>query len=301
MGVMTIYITVLYGGCSAERAVSMLSGERILKALLSAGHSVEGFDYRGALDVPLRTRLQKSDAVFLALHGGAEEGGGLQAALDAAGIRHYTGSDSKGASLAMNKQEAKRSIKETGVAITADALWKPRTAPPLFPLPCIVKPLCGGSSIGFHIARERDEITALAPVLPMLIEPLLTGREYTVGILAGQPLPVVEIRPQGGVYDYTRKYTAGETAELCPAPIPAEKADLLQKWALLAFRALGLRDYARIDFKENAEGVPHFLEANTLPGMTETSLFPLAAATAGITFPALCTQMAMLAAERKNP
>ena len=97
------------------------------------------------------------------------------------------------------------------------------------------------------------------------------------------------------------KYTAGETAELCPAPIPAEKADLLQKWALLAFRALGLRDYARIDFKENAEGVPHFLEANTLPGMTETSLFPLAAATAGITFPALCTHMAMLAAERKNP
>ena len=132
------------------------------------------------------------------------------------------------------------------------------------------------------------------------MEPLLVGREYTVGILNGQALPVVEIRPQGGVYDYRRKYTVGETEEICPAPIPDKEANRLQKWAKQAFLALGLRDFARVDFKEDENGVPHFLEANTLPGMTRTSLLPLAAERAGIAFPSLCEQMALLAAKRKK-
>lgn len=295
-----MYITVLYGGRGTEREVSLASGLRVTKALSASKHRVHLLDFCGELEENMLPFLHQADAVFLALHGDAGEGGDLQAALNAAGIRHYTGSDAAGAALAMNKQRAKQAVKSVGVPVTADTVWQPSTPPPVCTYPCAVKPLCGGSSVGLCIASKKQDIDAICPTEPMLIEPLLPGREYTVGVLAGQALPVIEICPQGGVYDYRRKYTAGETAELCPAPISTEKARLLQKWAQTASDTLGLRDYARIDFKEDDNGIPHFLEANTLPGMTETSLFPLAAATAGIDFQALCTRMAELAAGRRT-
>ncbi len=295
-----MYITVLYGGQGAERAVSLASGLRVAEALIDRGHRVHVFDFSGVLEKTMLPFLRDADAVFLALHGDAGEGGALQAMLDGANILHYTGSTQKGAMLAMNKALAKKAVKSAGLPITADWLWQAGLPRPSAPLPLVIKPLCGGSSVGLTVAREEKDLTALSPMEPMLIEPLLVGREYTVGILNGEALPVVEIRPQGGVYDYRRKYTVGETEEICPAPIPDKKADRLQKWAKQAFLSLGLRDFARIDFKEDENGVPHFLEANTLPGMTRTSLLPLAAERAGIAFPTLCEQMALLAAKRKK-
>ena len=293
-----MYITVLFGGIGGERGVSLASGLRVCEALLQAGHRVEAFDIREAPDCDLLCRLAEADAVFLALHGGDGEGGRLQAALDAAGITHYTGSDALGAASAMNKQTAKRIVTRAGVPVAEDVLWQVGTPPPELHFPAIVKPLLGGSSVGLYTARESSDL--IPPTEPMLAEALLTGREYTVGLLDGQALPVVEIRPRGGIYDYRHKYTAGATEELCPAPLEPTKAALLQQWATTAFEALALRDFARMDFKENDAGTPCFLEANTLPGLTATSLLPLAAATAGLDFPTLCTRMAELAAGRKN-
>ena len=295
-----INITILFGGQSSEREVSLKSGRRIYEALLQAGHKVSAIDFDGRTDAAMLSRLSNADVVFLALHGGEGEGGGLQAALEQAGITHYTGSDAASAALAMNKSEAKQAVKRAGVPVTSDTIWLPQAVRPKISLPAVIKPLSGGSSVGLCIAKSKEDIEALSPTEPMLIEPLLTGREYTVGVLAGQVLPVVEICPLGGVYDYRRKYTPGETKEICPAPVSAQKAAELQALAMHAFKALGLRDFARMDFKEDTAGIPYFLEANTIPGMTETSLLPLAAATAGIDFSALCTQMALLAAARKK-
>ena len=295
-----MYITILYGGQGAERAVSLASGLRVAEALIDRGHRVHIFDFSGILENAMLPFLRDADAVFLALHGDVGEGGALQAMLEEAGIKHYTGSTQKGAMLAMNKALAKKAVKSAGLPVTTDWVWQAEQSLPSAPLPLVLKPLCGGSSVGLVIAREEKDLTAISPKEPMLIEPLLVGREYTVGILNGQPLPVVEIRPQGGVYDYRRKYTVGEAEEICPAPIPARETDRLQKWAKEAFHSLSLRDFARIDFKEDEDGIPHFLEANTLPGMTKTSLLPLAAEKAGIAFPLLCEQIALLAAKRKK-
>ena len=135
------------------------------------------------------------------------------------------------------------------------------------------------------------------------MEEYLGGREYSVGVIGTRVLPAVELRPRGGFYDYAHKYTAGTTEELCPAPLDNEKASLLAQMARTAFLTLGLRDVARIDFKENADGLPCFLEANTLPGLTDTSLLPLAASTVGMDLAALCEAIALPAAKRKikNP
>jgi D-alanine-D-alanine ligase len=133
----------------------------------------------------------------------------------------------------------------------------------------------------------------------MLCERFLSGREYSVGILEGQALPPIEIRPRGGVYDYHHKYTAGATEEICPAPLAPAALRALEQMALAAFRALGMRDFGRIDFREDGRGRVCFLEANTLPGLAATSLLPLAAGQAGLGFGALCERIALLAAKRK--
>lgn len=294
-----MHIAVLFGGLGGERAVSAASGLRVCEALLSRGHRVAAFDYRGEVDTALLPWLSRADAVFLALHGGGGEGGALQAALDGLGLPHYTGSAAEGAAAAMDKARAKAIVAAAGLPVTKSVLWQVGEAAPQIDLPAIIKPLCGGSSVGLSVLSESTPPPNLSPTEPMLIEPYLPGREYTVSLLDGKALPVVEIRPRDGIYDYHHKYTKGACEELCPAPIAPEKAAVLQKMALTAFEALGLRDYARIDFKESDTGLPYFLEANTLPGMTETSLLPLAAAKDGVDFPILCEKIAALAAARK--
>ncbi|MBR2010144.1 MAG: D-alanine--D-alanine ligase [Clostridia bacterium] len=293
-------ILVLYGGTSTERAVSICSALRVIKALSDTAHRVIACDYRDPVpSAPLLRLARESDAVFLALHGGDGEGGVLQAALEQAGIFHYTGSDARGASRALDKANAKHCVGKVGIPVARGEIWQPKAPPPAISLPAIVKPLYGGSSVGLKRIESESDLAACTVCEPLLAEEFLSGREFTVGILGDQALPAVEIIPCGGIYDYEHKYTAGATKELCPAPVSKEKAALLRELAMRAFLALGLRDFARIDFKENAEGTPCFLEANTLPGLTETSLLPLAASRAGIPFPALIEHMAKSAAKRK--
>ena len=293
-------IMVLYGGESDEREVSLRSGERVAAALESSGHQTVRVDYQMRQLACLLEEMRRSDAVFLALHGGAGEDGSLQAALEQNQIFHYTGSSPDGAALAMQKALAKTCVMKQGVPVArGSALTRDATKSPL-PYPVVLKPLSGGSSVGLRFVRTQREWKKVAPFDGLLCEEYLPGREYTVGILDGRALPAVEIRPIGGAYDYEHKYTVGASEELCPAPIAPSKAKRLSELALTAFDALGLRDYARIDFREDGMGNPCFLEANTLPGMTETSLFPLAARTAGIGFIALCEKMAVLAAARKK-
>ena len=281
--------------------MSLASGACVTAALRGACR-VEQTEWRGSLSPALLDSMRLADAVFLALHGGDGEDGRLQRRLEAHGIFHYTGSPPAGAALAMRKDLAKAAVARCGVPVPKGCVLSVGTPCPL-PLPVVLKPRDGGSSIGLRFLHTEAEWQALPPCCfagDTLCEELLTGREYTVGILAGEALPVVEIRPLDGPYDYEHKYRPGASLELCPAPLPHARAAALQQAALTAFAALGLRDYARMDFRESSAGEPYFLEANTLPGMTATSLLPLAASVAGYDKTALCLRMAELAAKRKT-
>ena len=295
-------ILVLYGGNSTERAVAIKSALGVIEAFSTAHHRVVAYDWQGGTPSESLLRLAGAcDAVFLALHGGDGEGGALQAALEKAGIFHYTGTDPRGAALALDKAKAKKLVSRAGVPVARGTVWEPSAPPPEIALPAIVKPNCGGSSVGLKTITCKQDFTALkSHEERLLVEEYLCGREFTVGILGEMVLPVVEIIPNGGVYDYAHKYTVGATKEICPAALDKAQTAYLHDLALRAFSALHLRDFARIDFKENAAGVPCFLEANTLPGLTETSLLPLAASTAGLSYLALCEHMATAAAKRKR-
>ena len=293
-------ITVLYGGDSPEREVSLRSGARVGAALRTLGHTVRAFDYRaGSLPGSFLLRLREADAVFLALHGGDGEDGRLQVRLEDAGIFHYTGSGAHAAALAMDKNRALCVARERGVPVPIGGIWQEAVPQPRVPFPAIIKPVSGGSSSGFQFIREE----ALLPPPPreaVLLEECLPGREYTVAVLDGRALPIVEICPLRGRYDYRHKYQKGATREICPAPIDVSKAERLSVLSLSLFTAFALRDFSRFDFKDDSAGNPRFLEVNTLPGMTDTSLFPLAAKTAGISFPKLCERICELARERKK-
>ena len=294
-------ILVLYGGNSAERAVSVQSALRVIEAFSKTEHRTLSLDWSGEAPSTQMLGLAKAcDAVFLALHGGTGEGGTLQQELEKNGVFHYTGSDATGSALALDKGKAKDAVAAVGVPVARGATWEPFDPPPAIPLPAIAKSLLGGSSVGLRRIEKHADLMSARSAEPILLEEYLPGREFTVGVLEGRTLPAVEIIPDGGVYDYEHKYTPGATRELCPAPIDATLDERLGALALLCFRALGLRDLARIDFKLNAQGKPCFLEANTLPGLTATSLLPLAARAAGLSFPTLCERLAALAAKRKR-
>lgn len=294
-------IIVIYGGDSHEREISIRSGERVATALAQRGHRVMRYDHKGgALPIGLLQAAIRADAVFLALHGGDGENGCLQARLNSCGVWHYTGSGPAGAAISMAKHTAKSLVAKVGVPVAEGVLLKSDRKPCPFPFPVVVKPETGGSSIGMEVVRSEEEWQKLYPLRGILCERYLSGREFTVGILDGEALPAVEIRPHGGCYDYRHKYTAGASEEICPAPLSEHRAKRLRDMAYKIYRVLGLRDYARIDFKEDGDGIPCFLEANALPGMTETSLFPLAAQAAGISFAELCEKMAAMAAKRKR-
>jgi D-alanine-D-alanine ligase len=334
-------ITVLMGGTSAERDVSLASGLRISQALRSKGHEVTSFDTaRGAIDEAeeqemltsgvvkvappsldalaqmTRTSLSPSlgtisaireaDVVFLALHGGQGEDGTVQALLDMVGVV-YTGSGHLASALAMDKDLSKRLFRAAGVG-TADWLMAPVTAPEVestLGFPVIVKPSKQGSTVGLTLVKESPQLKpaineALKYDDEVMIEAFVPGRELTVGVLGDQALPVGEIIPKHEIYDYECKYTKGMADEEFPAKLsPGETMDVQQQ-ALLAFRALKLGGYARIDFRMTPQGKFFCLEANTLPGMTETSLIPQAAAAHGIPFPLLCERIVRLALEART-
>jgi D-alanine-D-alanine ligase len=294
-------ITVMLGGPSAEREVSLRSGAAVAGALRSLGHEVQELDPRDESWV----LPPKTDVVFLALHGTYGEDGTVQRRLDELGAL-YTGCDAAASRIAFDKALTKQRCVKAGVPTAKFLVVNSIKAP--FPKgwqpPLVVKPVRQGSSVGLQfVERIEDWQKALAEALKfdseVLVEEKIVGRETTVGILGGEPLPVVEVRPKVGSYDYKNKYTAGRTEYFCPAEFDSATTKRIQATALGAFQAVGGRDYARVDVMVRASGEPMVLEVNTLPGMTETSLLPKAAAAAGLNYAQLCQRMVDLALKRE--
>ena len=344
-------ITVLAGGLSHEREVSLSSGSLIAGALIRKGHEVclvdlytgraiDGSEpaftrdpiepYRVSRAVPDLDALKVStgngdrrigagilalchaaDAVFIALHGDVGENGQLQALLDMEGIP-YTGSGYAGSLLAMDKDLTKQMLTRAGVVnapwvycdlscgveATADRIEKE------LGYPLVIKPCSGGSSVGVSMPENRAELTAAIEKASryestLMAECRIMGRELTVSYLDGEVLPAVEIIPLEGFYDYENKYQAGKTDEICPASLTEAEVAALESATRRGFEALRLRGYARFDFILDGDGTPWCLEANTLPGMTPTSLLPQAAAAVGISYDDLCERMVMMVVEHR--
>jgi D-alanine-D-alanine ligase len=293
-------ITVMLGGPSAEREVSLRSGASVAQALRTAGYEVEELDPRApGWALPRGTKV-----VFLALHGTYGEDGTVQRELDELGIP-YTGCDAEASRVAFDKALTKQRCLEAGVPTARFAVVDSAKTPWLqgWNPPLVVKPVCQGSSVGLQfVDKVADWPSALAESLRhdsrVIVEERINGRECTVGILGNLPLPVVEVRPKSGAYDYRNKYTAGATEYFCPAAFDEATTRRIQAAGLGAFQAVGGRDYARVDVMVRPDGTPAVLEVNTLPGMTETSLLPKAAAAAGMDYAELCRRMVTLALER---
>ena len=296
-----LHITVMLGGPSAERAVSLRSGSAVAASLRSLGHTVHELDPQ----TPNWVLPAGTDVVFLALHGTYGEDGTVQQQLEKLGVP-YTGCGPEASRLAFDKLLTKECCVRAGVPTapwlvfdSAAAAWPKGWQPPL-----VIKPVCQGSSVGLQFVPDEDSWPhALAESLRhdsrVLVEEQIVGREVTVAILEDQALPVVEVRLKRGCYDYTNKYTQGATEYFCPASFEAAATRRIQEAALGAFRAVQGRDYARVDAMVRADGSPVVLEVNTLPGMTETSLLPKAAAAAGLDYSALCQKMVELAMKRQ--
>ena len=251
---------------------------------------------------------QLADVVFLGLHGACGEDGRIQAALELLGVP-YTGSDYLGSALAMDKNLAKQLAAAAGVRTPKWRIVRYDCGDTLMQaeeigLPCVVKPVDSGSSIGVAIAHTQAELSAALeqnrPLGRAIVEQYVKGREIDVGVLLDRSLPSIEIIPKQGFYDYKNKYQAGATVEICPSPIePGIEAEL-QRVALKVHRLLGLRGYSRSDYMVDEHGDVYFLEINTLPGMTPTSLMPQEAAAVGIDFKALCQMILDDAIERSG-
>lgn len=241
-----------------------------------------------------------ADTVFMALHGANGEDGKIQAAFELMGIP-YTGSSYLGSALAMDKDLSKQIFRENGVPTPAGIVLRQgreikRASENGIGLPCVVKPACGGSSVGVNIARTEEEYEeavkhAFSYEEVLIVEQYINGREFSVGIVDGEAYPIIEIAPLNGFYDYTNKYKAGSTIETCPARISEELTRKMQQACLQAYHALKLTSYGRIDVMMDEEENVYCLEANTLPGMTPTSLLPQEAAALGIDFPSLCEKL----------
>jgi len=299
-------IGVLMGGTSAEREVSLRSGRAIERALKAQGLEVEGIDV--GPDVVERLRAGRVEVAFIALHGRGGEDGTIQGLLELSGIP-YTGSGVLASALAMNKLYSKQLFEFHGLWTPPYRVWKGDCKTPIpvskipFGLPVVVKPLEEGSTIGVSIVREERE---LGPALEdafhhgssALIERYIPGKEITVGILGEEPLPPIEMVAASGFYDYRAKYTPGMTEYLVPAPLMDASLRQVQEMATAAHRALGCAGFSRVDFRLDENGTPFVLEVNTVPGMTETSLLPKAAAAAGYDFQALTRRILELALEK---
>lgn len=245
---------------------------------------------------------QMADVVFLGLHGEDGENGKVQAAFDLLGIR-YTGTDYVSSALSMDKSLAKELFYQNNIPTPAGTVVrKGECTKHNVPYPCVVKVCTGGSSIGVSIVHSEEEYeAALKEVFQfgdeVIVEQFIEGRELTCCVMQGEALPIVEIVPKVGFYDYKNKYQAGSTVELCPAPISEEETRKVQQIAKDVFKALRLKKYARMDFMLDAQGNAYCLEANTLPGMTPTSLIPQEAAAAGIGYDQLCQKIIDMAFE----
>ncbi|HIW80675.1 MAG TPA: D-alanine--D-alanine ligase [Candidatus Acetatifactor stercoripullorum] len=247
---------------------------------------------------------KSADAVFMALHGANGEDGKIQACFELMGIT-YTGTDFVSSAIAMDKGITKDIFRAYGIPTPAGLrLKKGEREREKVPYPCIVKACCGGSSVGVSIARNEGEYEnakeeAFLYDNEVIVEQYIEGREFSVGVMDGKALPVIEIAPKQGFYDYKNKYQAGSTVETCPARLSREETEKIQRLAELAYEALRMKSYARMDFMKNDQGEFFCLEANTLPGMTPTSLLPQEAAAVGMSFEELCEKILQYAVTDK--
>lgn len=238
----------------------------------------------------------EADITFLALHGGEGENGQLQATLDLLGIK-YTGTGYLGSALAMNKGLTKGVFVQNKINTPAGEIFKSAEDAKSWSIfPCVVKPCSGGSSVGIAKAENEEEFLAAVKDAfryenEIVVEQFVKGREFSVGLLGGKALPPIEIIPKSGFYDYAAKYQAGATVEICPADIDEQTDKKLRDAATAAYNALHLDSYARVDFLVDENGEPFCLEANTLPGMTPTSLLPQEAAVEGLNYADLCEKI----------
>lgn len=282
------HVAVLAGGPSSERAVSLRSGRAIAAGLQSRGYRVELVVVRGRrFQLPPDT-----EAVFIALHGEFGEDGEVQEILDREGIP-YIGSSAEACRRMFDKRLVVQTLQAAGIPTPLSAVVQsPLPSSPL-PLPVVVKPTRQGSSVGCSLVRVPSEWaravdTALAQNGEALVQAYLPGREFTVGVLGDRVLPPVEIVSPGGMFTYEVKYTVGAARVMCPAPIPMWLDEELRTLAWQTFRVLGAHGLGRIDVRCSADGRPHVLELNSIPGFTATSLFPRAAAAVGLSFGELC-------------
>lgn len=298
-------IGVLYGGASSERKISLKSGRAVHKALKNAGYSTLWLDPKNS--AKFKSQLGKIDLAFIALHGKGGEDGTLQAFLEKRKIP-YIGSDARSSRAAFDKALSKQIFRKHRIP-TADYTlvtlsdWKKKL--PAFPKPFFVKPPREGSSIGAFAVEDFNETAeklrkTLKRFGQLMVEKKILGREYTVGVLGNKALPVIELKPKSEFYDFKAKYTKGMTEYVVPARIPKSLAKKLQKTALKTHRALGLRDFSRVDIMADEKGRIYVLEANSIPGFTEFSLLPKAARAAGISFEDLCSQLIVWACRRSG-
>lgn len=296
-------VIVLMGGPSKEAEVSRRTGAAIAEALQSIGYDARTLELRPATLIE-DIHSMGGEVVFNAIHGRYGEDGAVQGALELAGIP-YTGSGIMAHAVGMNKKISKDAFKGAGIPTADSQSYDGRrlSAEEIgeainerFGLPVVLKPATQGSSIGVVIVRDGAKLlSAVKEALqydPILVaEQFLDGGEYTVGVLDGKALPVIEIRPHSGAYDYTSKYTAGATDYLVPAPISDELTKKLQAISETVYNEMQCAGTMRVDFMTNRKGEVFVLEYNTVPGMTATSLVPKAAKVAGMDFPALCEQI----------
>jgi len=289
-------IAVLKGGPGSERAVSFATGAGVAEALHSLGAIVTEVDVENT-DIVLPDDI---DVAFIAIHGTFGEDGQLQQILEDRGIC-YTGEGVEASRLAFDKIPSKQRFTQHGVATPQWEVIRANRQPNL-PLPYVIKAPRQGSTVGVYIVKAESEV---APVLAeaatyddeLLIEQFIPGRELTIGVLGDLALPVLEIIPKSGFYDFNDKYPflnpqgGGGAEHVCPAAIPGDLTSKIQDLALLATRSLGLVVYSRVDVMLSQRNEPFVLEVNTIPGMTEASLLPEAAAAAGITYPQLCARI----------
>ena len=294
-------IAVLMGGPGSERQVSIASGNAVLKALLELGLDAVGVDVTTtSIDLP-----EGTDLCFNLIHGTFGEDGQLQAILDAKGIA-YTGARAESSRIAFDKNLAKQAFLKAGVPTPRSEVIDCTNGlvMPSFPPPFVVKPPREGSSVGIEIVKTAEEAeTAIAKASKhskdLLIEEFISGPELTVPVIGGEAFPVIHIISPEGVYDMATKYPwlSGKTTGseyICPADLDLETTMAVQAAAVAAHKALGLEVYSRVDVMLDSENRPYVLEANTIPGMTETSLLPKSAAAGGLTFPELCKRIAEL-------
>ena len=324
-------VALLMGGRSAEREISLKTGRGIAQALRTLGHEVlaldaangralpAGDEESGALPaqavqslpavstaaVSQAQAIHEAEAVFVALHGGAGEDGTIQALLELTG-RPYTGSGVLASALAMNKAMAKRIFEREDIPTPRWLLLSRGDRLPdvdaaaLGGWPLVVKPNTEGSTVGLTIVEAPKGLaeaieTAAAYGPEVLLEQFIPGRELTVAVLGEQALPIVEIRPKSGFYDYANKYTAGRTEYFCPADLPEPLAARIRELGLRASSSLGCRGVTRVDFRLSPQNEPFCLEVNTIPGMTPLSLVPMAAQAVGISYEQLVDRMLDLA------